>query len=144
VLTSRALKPAATDGISWPSYACSSLNTSKLHTCIFTVADDSTSTLYRFLGEHASLSGDPVLGQAGPRPRALDRDRRRPLPGPFVALVEGDLTRTRSNPPALAVWNAPRVTGKSVEVVKPGTNQFPLPSSQEPAPTLPSPPLPPR
>jgi hypothetical protein len=61
-----------------------------------------------------------------------------------VALVEGDLTRTRSNPPALAVWNAPGVTGKSVEVVKPGTNQFPLPSSQEPALTLPSPPLPPR
>ena len=50
------------------------------------------------------------------RPDELSTDPVR-CPDPLWGLSSATLTRKTSNPPALAVWNAPGVTGKSVELV---------------------------
>src|SRR4029450_4238667 len=124
-----------TEGIMAPSHGCSSLNTSYLHPCISTVADDLTAPLPipRASVPHRLAIRSRVRPARGPElSTATDPVRR---PDPLWRLPGAPLPRKTANPPALAVWNAPGVTGKSVEVVKPGINQCPLPSSQEPAPT---------
>src|SRR4029450_4238665 len=66
--------------------------------CISTLADDSNGPLPHSSGKRASPSGDPVPGQAGPRSRALDRDRPCPPPRPPVAPAGGALAQKDGEP----------------------------------------------